>query len=141
MNENREYEIEQLMDAISKIDFIRGRRNSNQYAFPIQRILRQAGYKTRLEYPVSYPEGHVYRNGYVDVWAKKGKKVICVEIDYKTPKFNSILKISRILKAIPVFVLTYEGEPDIEKSFEKINLPKFYLIDIYNHRIYTEKDK
>ena len=141
MKGNQVNEIEQLIDSISKVDFIRGRRQSNQYVFPIMRILRHEGFKVRTEYLTRYPEGYIYQNGYIDLYAKKENMIICVEIDYKTVKRASVMKISQIWKAIPVFVLTYEGIPNIQESLERIDLPHFFLIDLYNHIVYSEKDK
>jgi hypothetical protein len=39
MNENQDPEIVQIIDLISKVDFISGKRDSNQYIFPIMRVL------------------------------------------------------------------------------------------------------
>jgi len=133
--------VEQLIDSISKVDFIRGKRDSNQYVFPIRRILRSEGFKVRTEYPTRYPEGYVYRNGYIDLYAKKENTVICIEIDYRTVKKASIMKISQVRKAIPVFVLTYEGTPNIQESLERIYLPHFFLIDLYNHKYYARSEQ
>lgn len=138
MNENQDSEIEQLVDSISKVDFTSGRRDSNQYIFPIMRILRREGFKVMSEKPIIKDD---CRSGYIDIHAKKGNTVICVEIDYKTVKLNSIKKISQIWKAIPIFVLTYGGEANIQESLERINLPNFFLIDLYNHSVFSQKDK
>lgn len=138
MNENQNPEIEQLIDSISKVDFISGKRDSNQYIFPIMRVLRREGFKVMSEKPIIKDDGG---SGYIDIHAKKGNTVICIEIDYKTVKLNSIEKISQIWKAIPIFVLTYEGEANIQESLEMINLPNFFLIDLYNHRVFSQKDK
>jgi len=138
MNQNQAPEIEQIIDTISKVDFISGKQDSNQYISPIKRILRREGFKVMSEKPIIKDD---YRSGYIDIYAKKGNTVICIEIDYKTVKFNSIDKISQIWKAIPVFVLTYEGEANIQESLERINLPNFFLIDLYKHSVLSQKDK
>jgi len=138
MNEKQDPEIEQLVDSISKVDFISGKRDSNQYIFPIMRVLRREGFRVMSEKPITKDD---YRSGYIDIHAKKGNTVICVEIDYKTVKRNSIRKISGIWKAIPIFVLTHEGEANIRESLERIDLPIFFLIDLYNHSIFSQKDK
>jgi hypothetical protein len=138
MNEKQDPESEQLVDSISKVDFISGKRDSNQYIFPIMRVLRREGFRVMSEKPITKDD---YRSGYINIHAKKGNTVICVEIDYKTVKRNSIRKISGIWKAIPIFVLTHEGEANIRESLERIDLPIFFLIDLYNHSIFSQKDK
>ena len=137
MNQNQAPEIEQIIDLISKVDFISGIRDSNQYIFPIKRVLECEGFYVIPEYPIRYD----HRSHYIDIHAKKGNRVICVEIDYKTVKLESIKRISQIFKAIPIFVLTGEGESYIQESLERINLPNFFLIDLYNHSVFSQKDK
>jgi len=137
INENQNREIEHVINLISKVDFISGKRNSDQYIFPIMQILRSEGFYVISQYPIMYD----HRSGYIDIHAKKGNMIICIEIDYKTVKLNSIEKISQILKVIPIFVLTCEGETNIQESLGRINLPNFFLIDLYNHGVFSQKDK
>ena len=126
-------QIEQLIDSISsQVEFMYGRRDSDQYISPISAILRREGFHVIPEYEFRYGN----RRGFIDIYARKGGTVICIEIDYKTVKFNSIEKIEQIWNAIPVFVLTYEGYPNIRESLRRIPFQSFYLIDLYNHNYY-----
>lgn len=122
-------EIEELVDSISKIEFRYGKRRSDQYIYPISAVLRSRGFYVVPEYGFSA--------GYLDIYAKKGRTVICIEIDYKTVKYNSIRKIERMWDAIPIFVLTYEGDTNIQESLRRIPFRPFYLVDLYNHDYYS----
>jgi len=125
-------EIEQLIDSISKVGFRLGRRDSNQYISPISAILRERKFYVIPEYEFRYGN----RTGFIDIYARKGRTVICIEIDYMTVKFVSIRKLEHMWNAIPVFVLTYEGYPNIQESLRRIPFRPFYLVDLYNHDYY-----
>lgn len=125
-------QIERLIDSISQVEFIYDRRHSDQYIYPISAILRKEGFYVIPEYEFRY--GNQRR--FIDIYAKKGRTVICIKIDYKTVKYNSIEKIEQIWSAIPVFVLTYEGYPNIQESLRRIPFQSFYLIDLYKNNYY-----
>lgn len=128
---------ERLIDSISKVEFLYGGRGSNRYISPISTILRRWGFKVIPEYEFRYESGR----GFIDIYARKGRTIICIEIDYKTVKFKSIKKLEQIWNAIPVFVLTYEGHPNIQESIRRIPLPFFYLVDLYNHKYHSRNER
>jgi len=125
--------IEQMIDSISKVDFVYGGRDSDQYISPISAILRRNGFHVVPEYELRIG----YRRKFIDIYARKERTEICIEIDYRTVKYNSIKKIEHIWNAIPIFILTYEGYPNIQKSIRRIPFQHFYLVDLYSHDCYS----
>lgn len=93
--------IEQLIDSISKIDFLYGIRDSDQYISPVSAILRRNGFYVIPEFELRIG----YRRKFIDIYARKGRTKLCIEIDYKTVKYNSIKKIEHIWNAIPIFII------------------------------------
>ena len=123
--------IEKIIYSIAKeVDFIPGGRYSNQYINPISHILEKEGFYVIPEY--EFRVGDQLKR--IDIFAKKRGAIICIEIDKKTVRWNSINKMEYMENAIPVFMLTYEGNPNIRESVRRIRFRPFYLIDLYNHK-------
>ncbi|UCH32769.1 MAG: hypothetical protein JSV05_05200 [Candidatus Bathyarchaeota archaeon] len=125
--------IEKIIYSISKeVNFIQGAQSSNQYIDPISDVLTREGFYVIPEY--EFRMGNQQKR--IDIYAKKRGTIIGIDIDKKTVRENSINKMEYMKRAIPVFILTYEGYPNIQESVRRIPFRPFYLIDLYNHRYY-----